>query len=317
MTEQNRTEQNRTEPNRTEQNRTEQNRTEQLSDQSEICQAPQYGPLVSIVVPVYNAEKYLERCMDSLLCQTLHNIEILCVNDGSTDSSGAILNKYAKNDSRITVFNQENQGPGAARNTALDNAKGKYILFCDSDDTLEPEAAFECSEAMEKNQVDIVMFNTDIVEVDRSAITQKNVYGELILNVYPKDDAGVLNQKKWFKACLFPTVWKFCFRNALIKHYNLCFTHYKIGEDIIFLLLYFMIIKQGCFLHKKLYSHYTYKDSLTSVINKHPLLVRFISLLRTLWHTFTFAVNNKKPFKEFYVFYWLFMWLRNKILRQV
>lgn len=89
---------------------------------------------VSIIVPVYNVEKYLKRCLDSLVNQTLKDIEIICVNDGSTDGSLAILNEYVRNDDRIVVINQENSGQSVARNRGIDVAKGEYIGFVDSDD---------------------------------------------------------------------------------------------------------------------------------------------------------------------------------------
>lgn len=87
-----------------------------------------------MIVPVYNVEKYLVRCLDSIINQTYQNLEIILVNDGSTDNSGEICRRYAQNDSRIRLFTQENQGLSAARNTGLDHMKGEYIVFVDSDD---------------------------------------------------------------------------------------------------------------------------------------------------------------------------------------
>ena len=84
-------------------------------------------PLVSVLIPVYNVEKYLSRCLESILKQTLTQIEIICVNDGSTDGSLEILEKYQKEDSRIIIINKENGGLPSARNAGLDRAKGKYV----------------------------------------------------------------------------------------------------------------------------------------------------------------------------------------------
>ena len=91
-------------------------------------------PEVSVIVPVYNVAKYLRQCMDSLVGQTLRDIEIICVDDGSTDGSGPILDEYAAKDSRIRVIHQANAGAGAARNVGLDMATGEYLFFCDPDD---------------------------------------------------------------------------------------------------------------------------------------------------------------------------------------
>lgn len=96
--------------------------------------------LLSVIVPVYNVEEYLPRCIDSILAQTYENLEILLVNDGSRDHSGAICDEYARKDSRIRVFHKENGGQSTARNLALDAMTGEFLTFVDSDDWLEPDA---------------------------------------------------------------------------------------------------------------------------------------------------------------------------------
>lgn len=96
-------------------------------------------PTISVIVPVYNVEKYLRCCVDSILAQTFTDIEVLLVDDGSTDSSGAICDEYAKKDSRVRVFHKTNGGVSSARNLGLDEALGKWIMFVDSDDKVAPE----------------------------------------------------------------------------------------------------------------------------------------------------------------------------------
>ena len=92
---------------------------------------------VSVIVPVYNVEPYLEKCLDSLVNQTLKNIEIICINDGSPDNSQKIIDKYKNRYSNIVSIEDTNHGQGYARNKGINLAKGKYIMFLDSDDTLE------------------------------------------------------------------------------------------------------------------------------------------------------------------------------------
>ena len=96
-------------------------------------------PIVSILIPVYNVENYLDKCLDSVISQTMNNIEIICVNDGSTDHSGEILEKYQKKDKRIIVVNKENGGLPSARNAGLEIARGKYIGFVDADDYINSD----------------------------------------------------------------------------------------------------------------------------------------------------------------------------------
>lgn len=90
-----------------------------------------------MIIPIYNTGKYLPKCLDSILNQTFNQIEILCIDDGSTDNSLQILEEYSNKDSRIKIFSNNHNGAGAARNTGLDNAKGKYISFIDSDDWID------------------------------------------------------------------------------------------------------------------------------------------------------------------------------------
>ena len=101
------------------------------------------SPLISVVVPIYNVAPYLERCLDSIVSQTYTNLEILLVDDGSTDHSGAIADAYAGKDSRVTVIHQKNGGLSIARNTGIDAARGEYLLFIDSDDYIAPNMC-EC-----------------------------------------------------------------------------------------------------------------------------------------------------------------------------
>jgi len=112
-------------------------------------------PKVSVIVPVYNMEKYLHRCLDSIASQTLQEIEIICVNDGSTDGSRAILSGYEKSDPRFRVVDKENEGQGVARNAGINLAKGEYIGFVDADDWVDP-AMYETMYAdAKKNNTDL------------------------------------------------------------------------------------------------------------------------------------------------------------------
>ena len=113
-------------------------------------------PKVSVITPVYNVETYLRQCLDSVLNQTLRDIEIICVDDGSTDGSAAILEEYAAKDSRIKVVKQENAGAGAARNAGLSVAKGEWLSILDADDEFSPNMLSEMVEAGERNSADVV-----------------------------------------------------------------------------------------------------------------------------------------------------------------
>lgn len=114
-----------------------------------------HNPLISVIVPVYNAEKYLHRCVGSILAQTYTNLEIILVDDGSPDRCGEICDEYAAKDDRIRVIHQENGGLSAARNAGLDICTGEYIAFVDSDDYIRPEMYETMLYALQKYQVDL------------------------------------------------------------------------------------------------------------------------------------------------------------------
>lgn len=115
-------------------------------------------PLVSVIIPVFNAEKYIKRALSSLVSQTYENIEIICVNDGSTDHSANILERMAESDNRVKVITQVNSGPAKARNVGLDSAKGKYISFVDSDDFVEKDMYEKLVDVAERECSDILVF---------------------------------------------------------------------------------------------------------------------------------------------------------------
>ena len=114
---------------------------------------------VTVIVPVYNVRRHLKKCLDSLLCQTMTNIEILLIDDGSVDGSGEICDRYAKTDARIRVIHQSHRGLSSVRNLGMDLAKGEYIMFADSDDTVHPDFCRIPYEEALKQQADVVIFH--------------------------------------------------------------------------------------------------------------------------------------------------------------
>ena len=119
--------------------------------------------LVTVVIPIYNVEKYLNRCIESVVNQTYSNLEIILVDDGSPDNCPKMCDDWAKKDSRIKVIHKENAGLGMARNTGIENATGDYICFFDSDDYIDPDTVETCLSTAIANQVDLVVFGYDNV----------------------------------------------------------------------------------------------------------------------------------------------------------
>ena len=149
---------------------------------------------ISVIIPVYNVEDYLRECLDSVINQTLDDIEIICVNDGSTDGSLDILNSY--DDGRIRIISQENRGLSASRNVGLDNATGDYICFLDSDDYLKLTALEELYPILEEKSLDFVMFKLRDFD-NESGEELENPYFDMVElkkivkdNVFSHEDVG-------------------------------------------------------------------------------------------------------------------------------
>ena len=127
---------------------------------------------VSVIIPIYNAEKYLEQCVGSVMNQTLKDIEIICVDDGSPDNSLEILKKLQAQDDRVKIISQPNGGAGAARNNGLRNATGEYLSFLDADDFFEPNMLEEAVAAADRYQADFVVFNSNQYHMDKEAFVE-------------------------------------------------------------------------------------------------------------------------------------------------
>ena len=151
-------------------------------------------PLLTVVIPVYNVEKYLKRCVESVLVQEWSNYDILLIDDGSSDSSPQICDDYVKAYDFISVIHKENGGLSEARNTGISLAKGEYVYFPDSDDWLEPQTFKELAEVLESQEFEIVSFNREFVKGGEDAI----VSDPLVTQVFNGKDAFVQMLKHSF-----------------------------------------------------------------------------------------------------------------------
>lgn len=189
---------------------------------------------VSVILPIYNVAPYLDETFRSLINQSLSDIEIIAVNDGSTDNSEDIIRKYAQQDARISYFSQQNQGQSVARNLALQHAKGKYIYMMDSDDVIDTDALRICYDYAEKNEADFIFFDGDTIQEEgandiswdynRSYLFEGNkpYQGEPLLNL-------MLDQSK--HNCV---VWLLFIRHDYLKGIHLDFYPGIIHEDELF-----------------------------------------------------------------------------------
>lgn len=182
--------------------------------------------MISVIIPVYNAEKYLHKCIDSVLSQSYQDFELILVNDGSKDLSGSICDEYARKDERVKVFHKENGGVSTARNIGIDNATGDYICFVDSDDWIESNCLEVLHKTVLSENLDILQFSYRRVNEDEEII---QTYSEetLILDLYNYIEKDV------FLVCVAGTIVK----KSIIEKNNLRFqTNLKLAEDQLFIL---------------------------------------------------------------------------------
>ena len=151
--------------------------------------------LISVIVPVYNVEKYLANCLDSIINQTYKNLEILLIDDGSTDNSGKICDDYAKKDNRIKVIHKENGGLSSARNIGINNANGNYLSFIDSDDTINHEMMNNMLDSINKNNTDMAICKLNIIK-DEVKTNEKIDINEKIEVITPNDVYDMLYNHK-------------------------------------------------------------------------------------------------------------------------
>lgn len=209
-------------------------------------------PLVSVIIPVYNSESYLKECLDSVLNQTYRNIEVICVDDGSVDRSLEILRHYENKDSRVQVYTQENKGPSAARNKALDNANGEYISFVDSDDFLQLntyEILIEC--ALQQESWDLIIFGGNIIGVENNYFADKlTTEFKQYINCAPGN--VVFNEK-----AARPFLWLHFIKKDLFENpYRIRFEEgINLGEDQIFQFEYVPRAKNVMVIDQKLYNY--------------------------------------------------------------
>lgn len=190
--------------------------------------------LISIIVPVYNVEKYINRCVDSILSQTYRNIEIILVDDGSTDSSGIICDKYATVDSRIKVFHTKNGGLSYARNIGIEASIGDYICFVDSDDWIEKNILELALEESKANDVDVVVWGFVKDFVDDNEVVKKSIIvkSDKLLFEKNKDSFALSSQ-----TCLDLSgyAWNKLYKSSLIKYNKLKFEEgVSLVEDMLF-----------------------------------------------------------------------------------
>ena len=230
--------------------------------------------LVSIIVPIYNAQSYLNRCLDSLLAQTLEEIEIILINDGSKDGSLAICREYAQRDARVIVIDQENAGVSAARNAGIDRATGQYIGFVDPDDWAEPQM-YECMyEKIQALGCPVCFCNyykddknnsvPKRFKVKKDLLNKQEVIKIIVSNMVGADD--IMPHYNYVMGC----VWRCLYERSFIEKHHLRFEE-SIGfmEDLVFNVSALLKVDSLCIVPEFLYHYVQNPKSILHTYNKN------------------------------------------------
>lgn len=254
-------------------------------------------PTISIIVPVYNAAAYIEQCIGSILQQTMQDTEVIAVNDGSTDNSGALLDRLAANDQRLKVFHNSNKGVSATRNFALQQATGTYIGFCDADDWMEPAMLEELYNAMTTNNCNWAICNIYMIKEGQPVKTRLQLKDQVIDITDNRGDFvhGLMRFNYDYAN------WNKLFDASIIRQHQIRFEEdMTIWEDLLFNLQYLHYAKRVAIIAKPLYHYHILSTSLYSGQTKDrlPQFNKLYSHYKQLSSMFTTEAETEAFKKE-------------------
>lgn len=218
---------------------------------------------LSIIAAVYNLEQYLPRCLDTLVNQTLEDIEILCIDDGSTDSAPQIIDEYAKKyPDRVKAFHKPNGGEFTTRNYGLERATGEYVTFVDTDDYVEPNWAEKLYNAAKENDADIAVCGFERIDLNTGKVVSKDMigFGNTVKTLNLKDD---------FQLFINPAPWNKIYKLEKVK--ELRFLPFRGFNDMLFLLSSYTKIKKIAFVSDVLYHYFLRYDSQIHTVNSQDV----------------------------------------------
>lgn len=227
-------------------------------------------PEISVIVPVYNVEEKIKRCLESLKRQRFYDFEVVLIDDGSTDKSGEICEKYAGIDDRFIVIHQKNQGVSVARNTGISIANGKYITFVDSDDYVSSDFLHNLYAAISSNNADIAMCNYYMLSLNKGNISMKHGYSEGIVLEQDKIESVFLKHIKENDCTVgYFSLWNKIYRSNIIKENHISLdTGMSFGEDMLFVMQCLKFCDKIAFTEKPLYYYEMTENGLFSRYRK-------------------------------------------------
>ena len=250
--------------------------------------------LLSIIIPAYNAEKYILECLESLRYLLGESLEILVINDGSNDKTETLVLDYSKHDKRMKLLSIPNGGVSHARNIGLDNAEGKYIMFLDSDDYLNPEVFHEIEKIIQKGQFDFFAFSRIIIEEDGRKWTDTFSFKE----AFTKDNEQI--DSIMYADSMFNECWGKLYKRTIVEKYKIRFPEdIPLGEDLMFVMEYYSHCKTVCATQQPLVM---YRQHGESTMKKYDISDRLKYTQILYDYSKKFIPHNMKNKAQYYNF---------------
>jgi glycosyltransferase involved in cell wall biosynthesis len=256
-------------------------------------------PSISIIVPVYMNESFIQSCIESILCQTFINFELIIIDDGSLDNSGKICDEYAVKDTRIKVIHRENGGVSSSRNLGIVNSRGKYIYFVDSDDYLERNALETLFNCIERNNTDVIIFGYNYI-IDG---VKSNRYN-LIEGYYSKFEF-INNFKDFGNEVYYNSPINKLYLRSIIQYNNILFEdNLQIGEDLLFNLKYFSNCESFYVLNVNLYNYFVSNPN--SLMHRYyedfnVIQKKLMDQVKLFFEDNKMSHENKKYLNEYFI----------------
>jgi len=214
--------------------------------------------LISVIIPCYNLDKYLRKCLESVLSQSYKNLEVITIDDGSTDATLEILSEYGAKDDRIVTVKQSNAGAGVALNKGIELAKGNYLAFVDNDDWIEPAMYEKLHAELTSSNADMAVCNFNLVYDDHTDLCYSSISNETV-NIHD-DVYGYFNK---YCSCPKPNnyIWSRLYRTKSVKDSNVRFEKFRLGADTLFNFKLLPLMSRVTFIKDGLYNYVQRNDS--------------------------------------------------------
>ncbi len=246
-------------------------------------------PDISVIIPAYNTEKYIAKCLDSILAQEINNMEVIVIDDGSTDNTYQIVKQYSCKYPEIKLFKQKNLKISAARNNGLKKASGKYVIFIDSDDYLEKNMFKQMYTRIEEDNSDLcicginkLFTNRKEIEVESCLKNSDDIIADYLIK-HKEMDVGI---------------WNKMFRKKIIDNNNICFENGHFFEDTLFVFKYICHINKISFIEKPLYNLLKRGDSVST--SYRPEIVKHAENLYEKVHEYLRMINKEDYYRYIY-----------------